>query len=93
MEPAKTIRTALVSKAMLGDVDAQSQLYMQYSRAMFNICTRMAGNSTDAQDILQDAFMLAFKNLSQLKDHLTFGGWLRRIVVNECIRFSRATFS
>ena len=56
---------------------------------MFNICTRMTGNRSDAEDILQDAFIIAFKNLHQLKEAVQFGGWLKRIVVNECIRFGR----
>ncbi len=56
---------------------------------MFNICTRMTGNRNDAEDLLQDAFILAFRNLHQLQDPLQFGGWLKRIVVNECIRFGK----
>ena len=58
---------------------------------MFNICIRMTSNRSDAEDILQDAFIIAFRNLHQLKDALQFGGWLKRIVVNECIRFSKKT--
>ncbi|MES2002957.1 MAG: RNA polymerase sigma factor [Bacteroidota bacterium] len=78
-------------KACKGDTEAQAWLYTQYSRVMFNICTRMTGNRNDAEDILQDAFILAFRNLEQLKDPMQFGGWLKRIVVNECIRFGKKT--
>lgn len=60
---------------------------------MFNICTRMTGNRNDAEDILQDAFILAFRKLHQLKEQELFGGWLKRIVVNECIRFSKKSFN
>ncbi|MCP2835008.1 RNA polymerase sigma factor, partial [Salmonella enterica] len=49
----------------------------------------MTGNQNDAEDLLQEAFMIAFKNLRQLKDPVQFGGWLKRIVVNECIRFCK----
>ncbi len=49
----------------------------------------MTSNRSDAEDILQDAFIIAFRNLHQLKDEVQFGGWLKRIVVNECIRFSK----
>ncbi len=89
MEPANTIQTAVVRKACKGDTDAQAWLYQQYSKAMFNICMRMTGNRNDAEDLLQDAFILAFRNLHQLQDPLQFGGWLKRIVVNECIRFGK----
>lgn len=53
---------------------------------MFNICMRMTGNRGQAEDILHDAFVLAFKSMNQLKQPEAIGGWLRRIVVNECIR-------
>ena len=92
MEPATTIQTAVVRKACKGDAEAQAWLYQQYSKSMFNICTRMTGNRSDAEDILQDAFMIAFKNLHQLKEAVQFGGWLKRIVVNECIRYSKKNF-
>jgi len=45
----------------------------------------MTGNLPHAEDILQDAFITAFKNLHALKDPAAFGGWLKRIVVNGCI--------
>ncbi|MFX6040910.1 sigma factor, partial [Acinetobacter baumannii] len=53
---------------------------------------RMTGNRADAEDLLQESFLIAFKNLGQLKDINQFGGWLKRIVVNECIRFSKKNF-
>ncbi len=89
MEPVDNILALLVRKAVKGDSSAQSQLYQQFSKAMFNICTRMTGNYTSAEDILQEAFIIAFKNIKQLKEPLQFGGWLKRIVVNECIRNSK----
>jgi RNA polymerase sigma-70 factor (ECF subfamily) len=85
------IPTAVVQKAALGDADAQSWLYHQFSKAMFNICTRMTGNITHAEDVLHDAFIIAFKNLAQLKDPGAFGGWLKRIVVNSCISHCKKT--
>ena len=89
MEQVIDIQKAAVKKACTGDAKAQAWLYEQYSKAMFNICTRMTGNTSDAEDILQDCFVIAFKNLHQLKVAEQFGGWLKRIVVNECIRFSK----
>jgi RNA polymerase sigma-70 factor (ECF subfamily) len=56
---------------------------------MYNICIRMTGNSTDAQDMLQDAFIDAFRHLGQLKRPGAFAGWLRRIMINKCIQFSK----
>ena len=89
MEQEPTIQTAVVRKACKGDAASQAWLYRQYCKAMYNICIRMTGNQNDAEDLLQEAFMIAFKNLRQLKDPVQFGGWLKRIVVNECIRFCK----
>ncbi len=47
----------------------------------------MTGNRQDAEDILQDAFYLAFIKLRQLKSQDSFGAWLKRITVNQCIKF------
>jgi RNA polymerase sigma factor (sigma-70 family) len=92
LETANHILTNLVKKARKGNADAQSSLYQQFSMAMFNICIRMAGNRSDAEDVLQEAFIIAFKSLHQLKEDVLFGGWLRRIVVNECIKYSKKSF-
>lgn len=89
LEQVNTIQTAVVRRACKGDSEAQAWLYRQYSKSMFNICTRMTGNRNDAEDLLQESFIIAFKNLHQLKEAVQFGGWLKRIVVNECIRFSK----
>lgn len=83
----------MIGRAGHGDEDAQSWLYRQYCKAMYNICVRMTGHSHNAEDVLQDAFILAFKNLHQVKNPESFAGWLRRIVVNECIRYSKRSLS
>ncbi|WP_448701229.1 RNA polymerase sigma factor [Mucilaginibacter sp. AW1-3] len=82
--------TDTVLKAQRGNQDAMFQLYEQYKKAMFNICIRMTANRDDAEDVLQESFMMTFKNLEQLKEPERFAGWLKRIVVNECIRFCKS---
>jgi RNA polymerase sigma factor (sigma-70 family) len=89
LEPVTNILIAVVKQAGEGDEKAQSLLYRQYAKAMFNICMRMAATRHDAEDLLQESFVLAFSNLKQLKQEVNFGGWLKRIVVNECIRYSK----
>jgi RNA polymerase sigma factor (sigma-70 family) len=80
------IESAILRKAAAGDDNARNMLYRQYSKAMFNICIRMTGDRIGAEDILQEAFILAFKNLEQVRDEKALPGWLRRIAINECIR-------
>lgn len=76
--------TNIVRKAIDGDESSYKLLYLKYAKAMYNICLRLLNNQADAEDILQESFITAFKKLSELKDPSTFGGWLRRIVVNNC---------
>ena len=92
LEQEINIQSHIVQKAKEGQQDAQQWLYQQFSKAMFNICTRMVGNRIDAEDVLQEIFIIAFKNLHQLKDEKQFGGWLKRITINECIRYGKKQF-
>jgi RNA polymerase sigma factor (sigma-70 family) len=92
LKAPENIQTAIVQRAAHGDADAQAWLYAQYSKAMYNICIRMTGNKAYAEDVLHDAFVAALKNIKQLKQPENFGGWLKRIVVNECIQHCKKTF-
>ena len=78
-----------MNSAGKGELLAQEALYHQYSKAMYNICIRMCGNEADAHDILQDGFITAFEKMHQLKNPEMFGGWLKRIVINQCIAHSK----
>jgi RNA polymerase sigma factor (sigma-70 family) len=79
------IHEDLIEQSKVGDSRAQQQLYMQYAKAMYNICRRMTNNDTEAEDVLQDAFSDAFYRLNSFRYESTFGAWLKRIVVNHCI--------
>jgi RNA polymerase sigma-70 factor (ECF subfamily) len=79
----------LVKSARKGELPAQEALYYQYCKAMYNLCIRMCGNETDAHDLLQEGFITAFEKLYQLKDAEMFGGWLKRIMINQCIAHSK----
>jgi RNA polymerase sigma-70 factor (ECF subfamily) len=52
---------------------------------MFNICVRIVKSKEDAEDILQESFVDAFKNLNSFRYESTFGSWLKRIVINKSI--------
>ena len=90
MQHPPNIQELTVVRAGQGDRSAQAELYRVYGTAMYNICIRMTGNAGDAEDLLQEAFIEAFRKLGQLKQPGAFGGWLRRITINKCIRFSKS---
>ncbi len=64
---------------------AQLELYNRYYKAMYNTAYRIVKDSFEAEDVMQDAFLLAFTKLNTLKDIKTFGAWLKRIVINNSI--------
>ena len=80
---------ALVAAAKRGESNAREALYYQYCKAMFNLSIRMCGNEADAHDIMQEGFITAFEKIEQLKDENAFGGWLKRIMISQCIAWSK----
>ncbi|TXE11895.1 RNA polymerase sigma factor [Seonamhaeicola algicola] len=69
---------------------AQLQLYNQYCNGMYIVAKRFLKDANDAEDVVQEAFIKAFSKLDQYKAEVTFGAWLKRIVVNKSIDFLKA---
>ncbi|HPG11226.1 MAG TPA: RNA polymerase sigma factor [Chitinophagaceae bacterium] len=67
----------------------QKELYDRFSPRMYAVCLRYAGNSEEAQDILQEGFIKVFKKLDSFRGDGSFEGWVRRIFVNTAIEHFR----
>lgn len=80
----------VVEKCKANDRNAQLKLYRQYCDGMYVVAMRFVNNANDAEDILQDSFVKAFQKLHQFKGEVTFGAWLKKIVVNKCIDFLKS---
>ncbi len=72
----------LVAQVLAGQTAAFERLVSIYERPAIATAYRLLGNSDDARDVVQDAFLRAFKSLSRLKEPTRFGPWLLRIVSN-----------
>jgi len=81
----KDIHRDVIEGCKKGDQRAQYNLYQLYSKAMFNVCYRMMNNREEAEDLLQDSFTDAFHRLYSFRYESSFGHWLKRIVINNCI--------
>lgn len=81
----KETNTELVEQCRRGDHQAFRKLYDLYSKAMFNLCLRMLNNREEAEDVLQESFISAFRNIHQYSGSVSFGSWLKRIVINRCL--------
>lgn len=75
----------LINACKRGNQNAQMQLYDQYCDAMFHVAIRYLKNEEDAKDAMQDGFLKAFLNIESYKETATFGAWLKRIIINQCI--------
>jgi len=75
----------LVERCKSGDHAGYKELYQRYAKAMFNTCLRILNNETEAEDVLQESFIEAFKNLDAFEYRTSFGGWLKQICVNRSI--------
>lgn len=75
----------LVEQCKENNPKAQMQLYKQYCDGMFIVAQRYLKDAAAAEDAMQEAFIKAFRKLSQFKGDVTFGAWLKRIVVNTCL--------
>jgi len=78
-------KTELIERCEKGDNAAQFELYKQYYKAMYNTALRIVNNSFEAEDIMQESFLSAFTKLDSFSGTVTFGAWLKRIVVNNSI--------
>lgn len=79
------IHTHLIEKARKNDRSAQFELYRLYSKAMLNVSFRIVSDRDEAEDVLQESFVSAFRNLGKYRGDASFGSWLKRIVVNNSI--------
>ncbi len=76
---------ALIARCKAGDQEAHYSLYKMYSKAMYNVGYRIIRNEDEAEDVLQEAFVSAFRSLDHYRGDSTFGAWLKRIVINKAI--------
>lgn len=80
----------IIEKCKQNNRKAQLQLYNQYCDGMYIVAKRFLKDAADAEDVVQEAFIKAFAKLHQYKAEVTFGAWLKRIVVNKSIDFLKA---
>ena len=74
----------VVRRVLAGDADAYAIIVDRYWDRYARYAVRMVGNREDAEEALQDAFVRAHRALARYEERERFGGWLLRIVVNEC---------
>jgi RNA polymerase sigma-70 factor (ECF subfamily) len=82
---ANMISDIFFSKLQNGEKTAQRQLYESYAKAMYNVCLRITGDTDDAQDALQDAFVKIFRSITSFDKPTLLPAWIKKITVNTAI--------
>jgi RNA polymerase sigma-70 factor (ECF subfamily) len=72
----------MVRLAQQGDSAAFEVLYQRHSRRVYALCLRMAGNTTEAEDLTQDAFLTIFRKIQGFRGESAFSTWVHRVTVN-----------
>lgn len=79
----------LISDCLDGDSAAQYALYKLYAAKMLAVCKRYVRDTSEAENVLQEGFMLVFDKLTQFRFEGSFEGWIRKIMVNKAIQHCR----
>lgn len=88
MTTANTLTTSSLSeqetirRAQKGDADCFQTLYSMHKRRVYPLCLRMTGNTADAEDLTQEAFLQLHRKISTFRGESAFSTWLHRLTVN-----------
>ena len=83
----------LINDCKKNDSKAQEQLYRLYAPKLFSVSLKYSRNYTEAQDNLQDGFLLIFKNIHQFSFKGSLEGWLKRVMINHVLQqYRKETF-
>lgn len=75
----------LLERCKDGEPGAQFEVYKRYYKAMYNTSLRILKDSFEAEDVMQESFLVAFTKLGTFKGEVAFGAWLKRIVINRSL--------
>ena len=79
------IHQDLLDRCQNGDQSAQFEVYRLYYRSMYNSSLRIVGTAEEAEDIMQESFLTAFRKLNSYSGEVSFGSWLKKIVINRSL--------
>lgn len=81
----KNLHQDILDGCIAGDQKAQFQIYKLYYKAMYNTSLRIVNDTMEAEDIMQEAFLSAFEKINTYSGTVSFGAWLKKIVINRSL--------
>ena len=79
------IHQDLLDRCLQGDQSAQFEIYRLYYKSMYNSSLRIVGIPEEAEDIMQESFLAVFRKLKYYSGEVSFGAWLKKIVINRSL--------
>lgn len=79
----------LIKECKQGKSSAQKEVYDKYAPVMLSVCFRYVKDRMEAEHVMVGGMVKVFKNVHQFKEEGSFEGWIRRIMVNECLMYLR----
>ena len=83
--PYPNIHHDAIERCRKGDRKAQSDLYKLYYKPMYNVSLRILSHEVEAEDVMQEAFLKAFTKIDTYEGKVSFGAWLKKIVINHSL--------
>jgi RNA polymerase sigma-70 factor, ECF subfamily len=87
--PAPSSDHALATLAAAGDMAAFEELYARHNRRVYSLCLRMTGNTSEAEDLAQEAFIQLYRKIGSFRGESAFTTWLHRLTVNQVLMHFR----
>jgi RNA polymerase sigma-70 factor, ECF subfamily len=84
-EEGRQVDAELVARCRAGDLSAFEDLYRQHATRLYSLAYRMVGHADDADDLLQEIFLTAYRKLDTFKGASALGTWLYRLAMNVCL--------
>jgi RNA polymerase sigma factor (sigma-70 family) len=81
----RNLHQNLLDECKAGDQKAQFQIYKLYYKAMYNTSLRIVSDTMEAEDVMQESFLAAFEKIDTYSGTVSFGAWLKKIVVNRSL--------
>ncbi len=81
----KNIHQDIIDGCKEGNQKAQFQLYKLYYKTMYSVSMRIINDEMEAEDVMQEAFLSAFEKIDTYKGEVSFGAWLKKIVINRSL--------
>jgi RNA polymerase sigma-70 factor (ECF subfamily) len=80
--PKAAAETQFIARAQRGEEEAFAALFEAHKRRVYSLCLRMTGNTAEAEDLTQEAFLQLFRKISTFRGESAFSTWLHRLAVN-----------